>query len=72
MILFLLCYFMRQSTAFSLPQYIQVFVGRLSFISMWSEALEGRLPLRDTILYASIGMFFLFLSVKVLETRKWN
>lgn len=72
MILFLLCYFLRQSTSFSLPQYIQVFVGRFSFINMWSEALEGRLPLKDTILYASLGVFFLFLSVKVLETRKWN
>ena len=72
MILFLLCYFLKSNTSFALPQYVQVFVGRLSFIGMWSEALEGRLPLRDTILYASIGLFFLFLSVKVLETRKWN
>lgn len=72
MILFLLCYFLKTNTSFALPQYIQVFVGRLSFIGMWSEALEGRLPLKDTILFASIGVFFLFLSVKVLETRKWN
>jgi ABC-2 type transport system permease protein len=72
MILFLLCYFLRNSSSLGLPQYIQVLVGRLSFINMWGEALEGRLPLRDTILFASIGLFFLFLSVKVLETRKWN
>jgi len=73
MILFLLAYFVRNSSSgFGLPQYMQIFVGRFSFIHMWSESLEGRLPLRDTILFASIGVFFLFLSVKVLETRKWN
>lgn len=72
MILFLLCYFLKESSSFGLPQYLQVFLGRFSFIHMWGEALEGRLPLRDTILFASIGVFFLFMSVKVLETRKWN
>ncbi len=73
MLVFLLAYFVRDSSnGFGLPQYVQVFVGRFSFIHMWSESLEGRLPLRDTILFASIGFLFLFLSVKVLETRKWN
>ncbi|HEY3788250.1 MAG TPA: ABC transporter permease, partial [Urbifossiella sp.] len=72
MFFFLFCYFVKDTASFGLPQYIQVFLGRFSFIHMWGEALEGRLPLRDTILFASIGFFFLFLSVKVLETRKWN
>jgi hypothetical protein len=39
---------------------------------MWIEALAGRLPLRDCLLFSSLGVFWLFLSVKVLETRKWN
>jgi hypothetical protein len=30
------------------------------------------LPIRDVLLYSSVGFFWLFLSVKVLETRKWN
>ena len=72
MFLFLLCYFLRENASFGLPPYLQIFVGRFSFIHMWGESLEGRLPLRDTILFASIGFLFLFLSVKVLETRKWN
>jgi ABC-2 type transport system permease protein len=73
MILFLLSYFVRVSpTGYGLPQYMAIFIGRFSFIHMWIESLEGRLPLRDTILFASTGLFFLFLSVKVLETRKWN
>lgn len=71
MLLFLLAYFI-QGGNFALPDFVQVAAGRLSFVSMWTEALEGRLPLRDTILYASLGAFFVFLAVKVLETRKWN
>jgi ABC-type transport system involved in multi-copper enzyme maturation permease subunit len=72
MLLFLLCYFLKSSQSFALPAFFQGVVNRLSFISMWEEALEGRLPLRDTLVFASLGVFFLFLSVKVLETRKWN
>jgi len=72
MMLFLLCYFLRDSNTLGLPQYIQVFVGRFSFVHMWSESLDGRLPVRDTILFASLGLLFLFMSVKVLEARKWN
>ena len=72
MLFFLFFYFLRQFTALGLPPFLQAVVVRLSFINMWGEALAGRLPLRDTLLFASIGVFFLFLSVKVLETRKWN
>jgi ABC-type transport system involved in multi-copper enzyme maturation permease subunit len=73
MIAFLMAYFVRVSPSdFGLPSYLSVFVGRFSFVHMWIESLNGRLPLKDTILYASLGVFFLFLSVKVLEARKWN
>jgi hypothetical protein len=71
MLLFLLAYFIRGGN-FALPGFVQAAAARLSFVTMWAEALEGRLPLRDTILYASLGVFFVFLSVKVLESRKWN
>ncbi|HEX4611706.1 MAG TPA: ABC transporter permease, partial [Urbifossiella sp.] len=73
MVLFLTFFFIRrQPTGFGLPPLLQAVSGKLSFIHMWLEALSGRLPLRDTLLFASLGLFGLFLSVKVLETRKWN
>lgn len=72
MVLFLLCYMIRSSPSFPVPPLLRELAGRLSFVHMWGEALQGRLPLRDTILFASIGLFFLYLSVKVLETRKWS
>lgn len=72
MIVFLACYFVQEDRiGMGVPQIIQGAAARLSFISMWSESLQGRLPLRDTILFASLGVFFLFLSVKILEARKW-
>ncbi len=73
MMLFLLCYLMRENQmAQWLPATVRAGLGRFSFFHMWQEALAGRLPLRDTFLFGSFGVFWLFLSVKVLETRKWN
>jgi ABC-2 type transport system permease protein len=73
MLFFFFCFLIRQErVSFGLPPYVQTALGRLSFVTMWIEALEGRLPLRDCLLFASLGLFGLFLSVKVLETRKWN
>ncbi len=73
MLLFLLCYFLRSDqSALGMPTILQTVLGRLSFVTMWGEALSGRLPLRDTFVFVSLAVFFLFLSVKVLEARKWN
>ena len=40
--------------------------------TMWIESLAGRFRCATCLLFASLGLFWLFLSVKVLETRKWN
>jgi ABC-type transport system involved in multi-copper enzyme maturation permease subunit len=44
---------------------------QLSFIDLLQESLTGRLWLRDVVVHLSIALFWLFLSVKVLEARKW-
>jgi ABC-type transport system involved in multi-copper enzyme maturation permease subunit len=73
MMLFLVCFLFREAvSSFGLPTFVQTAMSRLAFPSMWGEALSGRLPIRDVLLYSSLGFFWLFLSVKVLETRKWN
>ena len=73
MLLLFLCLFIRsERMSLGLPPYIQAALARLSFVNMWIESLEGRLPLRDCMLFASLGVLGLFLSVKVLETRKWS
>jgi hypothetical protein len=51
---------------------VQAFMTRVSFIDLWRESLRGQLPIRDVLVWASAAVFGLFLSVKVLEARKWN
>lgn len=72
MMLFLATYLTRFQTIPFLPPLLQTLLGKLSFIHMWQDSLGGRLPLRDVLVFTSIGVFSLFLSVKVLEARKWS
>ena len=72
MILFLATYLVRFQALPFVPPLLQTLLGKLSFIHMWQESLGGRLPLRDVLVFASIGVFSLFLSVKVLEARTWS
>jgi hypothetical protein len=47
-------------------------IRTMSFVNMWIEALSGKLWLRDVVYHLSSAVFWLFLSVKVLEARKWT
>jgi ABC-2 type transport system permease protein len=44
----------------------------LSFIHLWFDSLSGRLHVRDLFVQASIAVFWSFLTVKVLEARRWS
>lgn len=73
MLFFILCYIVREGQeTVTLTAALQTALGRLSFIHMWGESLAGQLPLRDVLLFVSVGGLFVFLAVKVLEMRKWN
>lgn len=48
------------------------FLGKLSYLDLWSAALGGQLPVRDVFLWLSLAVFFLFTAVKVLEMRRWR
>jgi ABC-type transport system involved in multi-copper enzyme maturation permease subunit len=53
----------------------QVLLGvfsRLDFYSLWNQALSGQLLVRDVLIQLSVAAFWLFLTVKVLEARKWG
>lgn len=45
---------------------------KMSFLDQWLAALSGRLLISDLILYLSLTVFWLFLTTKVLEARKWQ
>jgi ABC-2 type transport system permease protein len=43
----------------------------MSYIDVWIDTLDGRLLPRQLLFFASLTVVWLFLSVKVLEARKW-
>lgn len=45
---------------------------QLSFVDLWFQAVGGKVYLRDLVVHGSITVFWLFLTVKVLEARKWR
>jgi ABC-2 type transport system permease protein len=44
----------------------------MSYINLWIESLQGKLVVRDLLFPLSLTVFCLFLTVKVLESRKWK
>ncbi len=71
MLMLLLCHWVKEETT-GFGETGKRFLTRLSYVDLWFESLNGQLPIRDVILWASAAVFGLFLSVKVLEARKWN
>jgi hypothetical protein len=51
---------------------VQAALGKLDFLGLWRLSLAGQLPVRDLIVQLSFAAFWLFLTVKVLEARRWN
>jgi len=43
----------------------------MSYLDVWFDTLDGRLFLRQLLFFGSLALVWLFLSVKVLESRKW-
>lgn len=43
----------------------------MSFIHAWINSLQGKLYVRDLLFPVSAAIFWLFLTTKVLEARKW-
>ncbi len=63
------------SMIYSLPDVGPVWQAvfrHLSFRQLWIDSLQGRVHVRDMILQGSFSIFWLFLTVKVLEARRWS
>lgn len=55
-----------------LPAGLRAAASRLDYLTLWSNALSGQLLLTDIFIHLSLAVFWLFLTVKVLEARKWS
>jgi gliding motility-associated transport system permease protein len=51
---------------------IKPVIRTTSFVNMWIDAGFGKLWLRDVVYHISAAVIWLFLSIKVLEARKWT
>ena len=51
---------------------LRVAIGRLDYLTLWGQALGGSLPVADILLQLSLAVFWIFLTIKVLEIRKWG
>jgi ABC-type transport system involved in multi-copper enzyme maturation permease subunit len=48
-----------------------VFLHHISYVDIWIDSLDGRLVPMYLMFQASLAVFFLFLTTKVLESRRW-
>lgn len=44
----------------------------LSFFHLWFDSLQGKLHVREMVLQFSLTFFWFYLSLKVLEARRWG
>ncbi len=51
---------------------IKLVLDRIAYMRLWQSALTGQLMVKDGVLYLTVGAFFLFLTAKSLEARKWT
>jgi ABC-type transport system involved in multi-copper enzyme maturation permease subunit len=51
---------------------VTIFLSYFSFIDLWGRSLQGAVIPSYLFFYLSATMFWLFLTVKVLEARKWS
>jgi ABC-2 type transport system permease protein len=50
----------------------RVVLEHMSYIDLWIHSLEGKLAVRDLLYHLSAAVFWVFLTVKVMESRKWR
>ena len=47
-------------------------LARLSYIDLWIKSMDGLLVPSYLVVHVSAAIFWLFLTIKVLESRKWR
>jgi len=51
---------------------VRAALGKLDYFGLWQQALSGQLPVSEVCVQLSLGVLWLFLTVKVLEARRWG
>ena len=70
MLVLTMIYFLKRTIAETNPWHSILTYG--SYVELWLNAARGILAPRYLLFHLSFAVFFLFLTVKVLEARKWT
>jgi ABC-2 type transport system permease protein len=70
MVVLTLFYFLEHVVPFGAS--MRAVIGHMSYVDLWQIAVEGKLTSWDLLFHLSAAFFWLFLAVKVLESRKWR
>ena len=63
---------LRETFALLIGPGIRAALAKFDYFSLWLRALDGQLPVSEVCVQLSLGVLWLFLTVKVLEARKWS
>ncbi len=68
----LLLMFFLKDNVFEPDSPVGLVLTHVGFIDLWIDSLRGKVAPRDLLLHVSAAIFWCFLTVKVLESRKWR
>ncbi len=72
MIMHLALYFVKHQPEIREGGVIHEVLTYVNFIDLWITSLQGNVSPRYLMFHLSVAIFFLFATVKVLESRKWK
>lgn len=73
MVFWTLMFFVKRMVEGQWPNSVGASIlAHVSYIDLWWASAEGVLSLRLLVFHVSAAIFWLFLTVKVLESRKWR
>ena len=55
-----------------LPSPAREIISHLHGLNQYSPFTRGRIPLKGTVFFISLTIFFLFMTTRVLESRRWR
>ncbi|MGL6076489.1 MAG: ABC transporter permease [Fimbriiglobus sp.] len=54
------------------PEGLKAILSKFDLLTTWGSALQGQLSVQVMVFHVSLTVFFLFLTTKVLDIRKWS
>jgi ABC-type transport system involved in multi-copper enzyme maturation permease subunit len=69
---FFLPYLMGRISSTIIGPGLRTAITRFDFLTMWETALQGTIPVPSVVLFVSMAVLWMFITIKLLEIRKWG